>query len=79
MDKEKFSNCKKFWKEFSLWENSRVGDKKEGRANIAIIGEMVDFYLKKYPSKKSVISEKDYLGITRLHKKLSLWRKKYAH
>lgn len=81
MDKEKLIKRNKCWKEFSLWENNRTEDKKERQSNIHIVGEMVDFYLKKYPEKikNSIISGKDYGGIMRLREKLSLWRKKYAH
>lgn len=80
MIKEEWNKRRRFWKEFTVWENERKYIE-ESQSDIRLIGEIVDFYLKKHPeTKKKLASQKDYgQGVIQLHKNLSLWRKKYAH
>lgn len=76
MIKEEWNKRRRFWEEFTAWENERKYV--EGSpSDIRLIGEIVDFYLKKHPeTKKKLVSQKDYgQGVVQLHKNLSLWRR----
>ncbi len=77
MTEKEWDKRRQFWKEFAIWENSQKPIRKN-KSNIRLIGEVVDFYLKKYSKTKGrLLSQKDYgKGVTQLHKNFSLWRKK---
>jgi hypothetical protein len=80
MIKKEWDRRRRFWKEFAIWKNGQK-DIENSQSDIHLIGEMVDFYLKKHPeTKKKLTLQKDYgQGVVQLHKNLSLWRKKYVH
>lgn len=71
MLKKDLDKRRKFWKKFEAWENN-YRPIKGAQSDIYLIGEMVDFYLKKYPKTKKVLGKNYGKGIIQLHKNLSL-------
>jgi hypothetical protein len=64
------------WKKFEDWKKKQSSTQTT-QVNIHLIGEIVDFYLTRNPKiKKKLLKEKNYEGIKRLHRNLSLWRMK---